>query len=87
MAHKTGGGNTKNGRDSKSKRLGVKIFLGGKKYVKEGSILVRQKGLDFKPGLNVKLGKDYTLYSKINGYIICSTNKSINCFPDKYTIT
>ncbi len=86
MAHKTGGGSTKNGRDSNSKRLGVKCFLGGKKYVKQGSIIVRQKGLMYKPGINVACAKDYTLYSKTNGFLIFYKDK-INCFPDKYTIT
>jgi len=59
MAHKKGAGSTKNGRDSKSKRLGVKNF--GNHLVSKGSILVRQRGLTFKPGFNVGVGKDFTL--------------------------
>ena len=60
MAHKKGAGSTKNGRDSKSKRLGVKCFGGHK--VQAGNILIRQRGLEFKPGNFVGIGKDYTLY-------------------------
>jgi len=67
MAHKMGAGSTKNNRDSKGKRLGLKCTQFQK--VKNGSILIRQRGSTFKPGLNVKLGKDFTLYSTINGYL------------------
>jgi large subunit ribosomal protein L27 len=56
MAHKKGAGSTKNGRDSNSKRLGVKRF--GGHFIKAGSILVRQRGMKFKPGINVGCGKD-----------------------------
>ena len=61
MAHKKGAGSTKNGRDSKGKRLGVKKF-GGEK-VTAGNILIRQRGMKFKPGLNVGCGKDFTLFA------------------------
>nr|YP_009296654.1 ribosomal protein L27 [Apophlaea sinclairii]AOM65794.1 ribosomal protein L27 [Apophlaea sinclairii] len=61
MAHKKGSGSTKNGRDSKSKRLGVKKY--GGELVSPGNILVRQRGTKIKPGHNVKVGKDYTLFS------------------------
>lgn len=67
MAHKTGAGSTKNGRDSNSKNLGVKRY--GNQYVTKGTILVRQKGYKFKPGLNVKIGRDFTLFSTINGKV------------------
>ena len=59
MAHKKGKGSTKNGRDSQSKRLGVKIF--GDQAIKTGQIIVRQRGLTFKPGKGVSVGKDYTI--------------------------
>lgn len=61
MAHKKGSGSTKNGRDSKSKRLGVKRY--GGELVSPGNILVRQRGIKIKPGHNVKIGKDNTLFS------------------------
>ncbi len=67
MAHKKGGGSSKNGRDSKSKRLGVKKFAG--QVVSGGSILVRQRGTKFYPGKNVGKGKDDTLYAKIDGEV------------------
>ena len=67
MAHKKGAGSTKNGRDSNSKRLGVKKY--GGQYVIAGNILVRQKGTKFRPGNNVGIGKDNTLYSLIEGKV------------------
>ena len=67
MAHKKGAGSTKNGRDSNSKRLGVKKF-GGEK-AKAGNILIRQRGMKFKPGLNVGCGKDFTLFALKEGTI------------------
>ena len=67
MAHKKGAGSTKNGRDSNSKRLGVKKF-GGEK-VKAGNILIRQRGMRFKPGFNVGYGKDFTLFALTEGTI------------------
>ena len=67
MAHKKGGGSTRNGRDSASKRLGVKRF--GGEVVTAGSILVRQRGTRFKPGANVGLGVDHTLFAKSDGYV------------------
>lgn len=67
MAHKKGAGSTKNGRDSNAQRLGVKKF-GGEK-VKAGNILIRQRGMKFKPGLNVGFGKDFTLFAKTDGTI------------------
>lgn len=68
MAHKKGMGSTRNGRDSQSQRLGVKRF--GGQFVKAGSILVRQRGTKFKPGQNVGLGKDDTLFAKIDGQVV-----------------
>lgn len=67
MAHKKGSGSTKNGRDSKSKRLGVKKY-GGQKVI-TGNILVRQRGSKFYPGINVGMGKDYTLFALVNGTV------------------
>jgi large subunit ribosomal protein L27 len=67
MAHKKGAGSTKNGRDSNSKRLGVKRF--GGEQVRAGNILVRQRGTKFKPGLNVGCGKDFTLFALIDGSV------------------
>uniref|UniRef100_A0A7C9DHV4 Large ribosomal subunit protein bL27c n=2 Tax=Opuntia streptacantha TaxID=393608 RepID=A0A7C9DHV4_OPUST len=66
-AHKKGAGSTKNGRDSKAQRLGVKIF--GDQVAKPGAIIVRQRGTKFHPGNNVGLGKDYTIFSLIDGLV------------------
>ena len=67
MAHKKGVGSSRNGRDSNPQMLGVKRFAG--QFVTGGSILVRQRGTRFKPGLNVGLGSDDTLFAKIDGYV------------------
>ena len=67
MAHKKGLGSSKNGRDSNSQRLGVKVF--GGQFVPGGSIIVRQCGTKMKPGLNVGLGKDDTLFAKVTGVV------------------
>lgn len=67
MAHKKGQGSSRNGRDSNSQRRGVKAY-GGEK-ISAGSIIVRQVGTVFHPGLNVGLGKDYTIFSKIDGFV------------------
>ena len=67
MAHKKGVGSSRNGRDSNSQRLGVKRF--GGQLVSGGSILVRQRGTKFKPGVNVGIGKDDTLFEKITGIV------------------
>lgn len=80
MAHKKGLGSSKNGRDSHSQRLGVKRF--GGQLVTAGSILVRQRGTPFKPGLNVGLGRDDTLFSKIDGVVNFSSSKVINVLPE-----
>lgn len=68
MAHKKAGGSSKNGRDSNSKRLGVKRF--GGEYISAGSILVRQRGTKFHPGANVGLGRDHTLYAMVDGKVL-----------------
>lgn len=67
MAHKKGVGSSKNGRDSESKRLGVKIF--GGQAVKSGNIIVRQRGTQHHPGLNVGIGKDHTLFALTDGTV------------------
>ncbi len=67
MAHKASGGSTKNGRDSHSKRLGVKRF--GGQFVKPGEILIRQRGTRFKPGPGVGIGRDDTLFAKVAGQV------------------
>lgn len=67
MAHKKGGGSTRNGRDSQSKRLGIKKFAG--EFVISGNIIVRQRGTKIKPGNFVGVGKDYTLFSTTNGHV------------------
>jgi large subunit ribosomal protein L27 len=67
MAHKTGGGSTRNGRDSESKRLGVKKF--GGEVVRSGNIIVRQRGTKIKPGLNVGLGRDHTIFAVTDGVV------------------
>ncbi len=75
MAHKKAGGSTRNGRDSESKRLGVKRY--GGETVLAGNILVRQRGTHFHPGVNVGLGKDHTLFAKTNGQVVF-VKKGIN---------
>ncbi len=67
MAHKKAGGSSRNGRDSESKRLGVKAF--GGEQITAGSIIVRHRGTKFHPGHNVGCGKDHTLYAKIDGKV------------------
>lgn len=67
MAHKKAGGSTRNGRDSNSKRLGVKRYAG--QFVTAGSIIVRQRGTQFKAGTNTGMGKDHTLFALIDGYV------------------
>ena len=67
MAHKKGVGSSKNGRESESKRLGVKIF--GGQFAKAGNIIKRQRGTVHHPGLNVGIGKDHTLYALVNGTV------------------
>jgi len=73
MAHTKSGGSTRNGRDSHSQRLGVKIY--GGQLISAGSIIIRQRGTKFKPGLNVGIGKDDTLFAKIDGIVKFRTRK------------
>ncbi|MEK9726569.1 MAG: 50S ribosomal protein L27 [Candidatus Margulisiibacteriota bacterium] len=83
MAHKKGKGSTKNGRDSESKRLGVKRY--GGETVTAGSIIVRQRGTRFLPGDNTGLGKDFTIFAKIDGTVSFKyskkNKKSVNILP------
>lgn len=85
MAHKKGGGSSRNGRDSNSKRLGVKKF--GGEAVNAGHILVRQRGTKFHPGTNVGMGKDYTLFALVDGYVkfehINRDKKRISIYPEQ----
>ncbi len=67
MAHKKAGGSTRNGRDSESKRLGVKVY--GGQTIKAGGIIVRQRGTKFRAGFNVGVGKDHTLFAKASGVV------------------
>jgi len=76
MAHKKAGGSSRNGRDSQSKRLGVKRF--GGQIVPAGSILVRQRGTQMHAGDNVGMGKDHTLYAKIDGRVEFATKGPLN---------
>lgn len=71
MAHKKGGGSVRNGRDSNAQRLGVKVYAG--ETVLSGNILVRQRGTHIKPGLNVGIGTDDTLFAKMNGVVLYET--------------
>jgi large subunit ribosomal protein L27 len=73
MAHKKGGGSSRNGRDSNSQRLGVKAF--GGEIVTAGSILVRQRGTRFHPGTNVGIGRDDTLFAKVSGLVVFAAGK------------
>ncbi|HSQ39671.1 MAG TPA: 50S ribosomal protein L27 [Anaerolineales bacterium] len=82
MAHKKGGGSSRNGRDSNAQRLGVKRYAG--QFVLSGNILVRQRGTHIKPGLNVMVGKDDTLFAVADGvvmYDIVKGRKRVNIVP------
>lgn len=82
MAHKKGGGSSRNGRDSQSKRLGVKRFDG--ELVRAGSIIVRQRGTKFHPGSNVGLGRDYTLFATVDGVVAFESRhgrKVVSVYP------
>lgn len=68
MAHKKGGGSSRNGRDSNSQRLGVKAY--GGEFVIPGNIIVRQRGTHFRPGVNVGIGKDHTLFAMTEGIVV-----------------
>jgi len=82
MAHKKGGGSSRNGRDSNAQRLGVKKYAG--EHVLSGNIIVRQRGTRIKPGLNVDVGKDDTIFATIDGvivYDIVRGRKRVNVVP------
>jgi large subunit ribosomal protein L27 len=87
MAHKKGGSSGRNGRDSNGQRLGVKVF--GGQHVLSGNILVRQRGTRIKPGRNVDVGKDDTLFATIEGVVVYETirddRKCVHVMPDKQT--
>ncbi|ABM36069.1 MULTISPECIES: 50S ribosomal protein L27 [Polaromonas] len=76
MAQKKGGGSTRNGRDSQPKMLGVKKF--GGEVINAGSIIVRQRGTQFHPGVNVGIGKDHTLYALVDGQVSFAIKGSMN---------
>ena len=82
MAHKVGGGSSRNGRDSNSQRLGVKRYAG--QFVLSGNVLVRQRGTKIKPGINVMIGKDDTLFATADGIVkfdIVRGRKRVNIVP------
>ncbi|MBW8072928.1 MAG: 50S ribosomal protein L27 [Ferrovum sp.] len=76
MAHKKAGGSSRNGRDSESKRLGVKAY--GGQLVSAGSIIVRQRGTRIHPGTNVGMGKDHTLFAKVEGHVVFRNKGPLN---------
>lgn len=76
MAHKKAGGSSRNGRDSESKRLGVKIY--GGQAIKAGNIIIRQRGTKVHPGVNVGCGKDHTLFAKSDGVVTFETKGPSN---------
>ena len=78
MAHKKGVGSSKNGRESESKRLGVKLF--GGQFAKAGNIIVRQRGTVHSPGENVGMGKDHTLFALVNGTVVFTKKASGKSF-------
>lgn len=84
MASKKAGGSTRNGRDSHSKRLGVKSF--GGQLINAGTIIVRQRGTKFRPGLNVALGKDFTIFALVPGRVkferTSKTQMKVSVYPD-----
>jgi large subunit ribosomal protein L27 len=85
MAHKKGGGSSRNGRDSRSKRLGIKKF--GGEQVRAGHIIVRQTGTKIKPGVGVGLGRDYTIYAVVDGFVKYDTikngRKRVNVYAER----
>ena len=78
MAHKKGAGSSKNGRESESKRLGVKVY--GGQSAKAGNIIVRQRGTQHHPGENVGMGKDHTLFALINGTVVFQKKRNNRSF-------
>jgi len=88
MAHKKGGGSSRNGRDSQGQRLGVKVYSGER--VRSGNILVRQHGTHILPGSNVGVGKDYTLFATVDGIALYETiradRKRVSIIPEQEVI-
>ena len=80
MAHKKGQGSSRNGRDSNAQRLGVKMF-GGQK-INAGSIIIRQRGTHFKPGINVAKGRDDTLFARCGGVVSFAARRVVNVIPE-----
>jgi large subunit ribosomal protein L27 len=80
MAHKKGQGSSRNGRDSNAQRLGVKIY--GGQAVNAGSIIIRQRGTHYSPGVNVGKGKDDTLFAKCSGVVKFTGTKTVSVIPD-----
>ena len=85
MAHKKGGSSSRNGRDSHSKRLGVKKF--GGEAVRVGNIIVRQRGMHIKPGVNVGMGKDFTIFASADGFVrferVQGGRKRVSVYPTR----
>ena len=85
MAHKKGGGSSGNGRDSRAKNLGVKKY--GGETVRAGNIIVRQRGMRIKPGINVGMGRDYTLFARADGFVrfehISGGRKQVSVYPTR----
>ena len=79
MAHKKGQGSSRNGRDSNSQRLGVKTY--GGQTISAGSIIIRQRGTHYKPGVNVGIGKDDTLFAMREGVVTFGSNRVVNVTP------
>ena len=83
MAHKKGQGSSRNGRDSQPKMLGVKLYAGQK--AKPGSIIIRQRGARFRPGVNVDRGRDFTLFSLVHGEVKFESGKRVSVYPEETT--
>jgi large subunit ribosomal protein L27 len=85
MAHKKAGGGNRQGRDSESKRLGIKCFAG--QLVRSGTIIVRQRGTRFHPGTNVDIGKDHTIFATTEGYVrfedVTRDKKRVSVYPER----
>jgi len=76
MAHKKGGGTSRNGRDSNAQRLGVKVF--GGQHINAGGIIIRQRGSRFSPGTNTGMGTDYTIFAKATGTVVFEPGRRIS---------
>ncbi len=79
MAHKKGGGTSRNGRDSNAQRLGVKAYSG--QMIKAGSIIMRQRGTKYYPGANVGIGADHTLFAKTAGFVVFEPGQKVSVQP------